>query len=170
MGKQFSLTAADNFKLGAYRADPADRPRAAIVVIQEIFGVNHHIRAVCDRLAGEGYAAVAPAMFDRSSKGFRVRLLRRTKSPMPANSSPIPNWDAMMQGHPGRHRRAQEGRPGRDHRLLHGRQHRLPRGAQAERTVRRDRLLRRPDRQESPTRSRRCRRRCISARRTHRSR
>src|SRR4029077_9856054 len=70
MGKHFSLTAADSHKLGAYRADPADTPKGGIVVVQEIFGVNQHIRAVCDRLAGEGYAAVAPALFDRTEKNF----------------------------------------------------------------------------------------------------
>ena len=55
MGQDINLTASDGFKLGAYRADPAGKPKAAIVVIQEIFGVNHHIRSVCDRLAKEGY-------------------------------------------------------------------------------------------------------------------
>ena len=62
LGKQFTLTSADKFQLGAYRADPSGPAKGGIVVIQEIFGVNHHIRAVCDRLAGEGYAAVAPAV------------------------------------------------------------------------------------------------------------
>jgi len=71
LGKQFSLTSADKFQLGAYRADPAGAAKGGIVVIQEIFGVNHHIRAVCDRLAGEGYAAVAPALFDRQVKDFQ---------------------------------------------------------------------------------------------------
>ena len=70
MGKHFSLTSSDNFKLGAYRADPAGAAKGGIVVIQEIFGVNHHIRAVCDRLAGEGYAALAPAVFDRQQPNF----------------------------------------------------------------------------------------------------
>jgi carboxymethylenebutenolidase len=70
MGKHFTLTAADQHQLGAYRADPAGAAKGAMVVIQEIFGVNHHIRGVCDRLAGEGYVAVAPALFDRSEKGF----------------------------------------------------------------------------------------------------
>ena len=70
MGKQFSLTASDSFKLGAYRADPSGASKGGIVVIQEIFGVNHHIRAVCDRLAGEGYAALAPAVFDRQQPNF----------------------------------------------------------------------------------------------------
>jgi carboxymethylenebutenolidase len=70
LGKQFTLTSTDNFQLGAYRADPAGTAKAGVVVIQEIFGVNHHIRAVCDRLAGEGYRAVAPALFDRQTKDF----------------------------------------------------------------------------------------------------
>ena len=70
MGKQFTLTAADKHRLGAYRADPQGPAKGGIVVIQEIFGVNHHIRAVCDRLASEGYAAVAPALFDRMEPNF----------------------------------------------------------------------------------------------------
>src|SRR5437667_10201409 len=65
MGKNITLTAADGHKLGAYRADPAGVAKGSVVVIQEIFGVNHHIRSVCDRLAAAGYAAVAPALFDR---------------------------------------------------------------------------------------------------------
>ena len=70
MGKHFTLTSSDNFKLGAYRADPAGKSKGGIVVIQEIFGVNHHIRAVCDQLASEGYAALAPAVFDRQQPNF----------------------------------------------------------------------------------------------------
>ena len=71
LGKQFSLTSADKFQLGAYRADPVGAAKGGMVVIQENFGVNHHIRAVCDRLAAEGYAAVAPALFDRQVKDFQ---------------------------------------------------------------------------------------------------
>lgn len=71
MGKHFSLTAADNHSLGAYRADPAGTPKGAMVVVQEIFGVNSHIRNVCDRLAAEGYMAVAPALFDRFVRDFQ---------------------------------------------------------------------------------------------------
>src|SRR5580693_1080276 len=70
LGKHFALTSSDNFKLGAYRADPAGKSKGGIVVIQEIFGVNHHIRAVCDRLAAQGYTAVAPAVFDRQQPDF----------------------------------------------------------------------------------------------------
>ncbi len=70
MGQDVKLTASDNVQLGAYRADPAGTPKGAIVVIQEIFGVNHHIRSVCDRLAAEGYVAIAPAIFDRIEPNF----------------------------------------------------------------------------------------------------
>ena len=70
MGKPLSLVATDSHKLGAYRADPAGKPKGGVVVIQEIFGVNHHIRSVCDRLAAEGYSAVAPALFDRITRDF----------------------------------------------------------------------------------------------------
>lgn len=70
MGRLLNLTAADGFILGAYRADPVETPRAGIVVLQEIFGVNAHIRRVTDRLAEEGYIAVAPALFDRSQRDF----------------------------------------------------------------------------------------------------
>jgi carboxymethylenebutenolidase len=71
VGKDIKLTASDKFQLGAYRADPAGSPKGAIVVIQEIFGVNHHIRSVCDRLAAEGYVAVAPSIFDRLEPNFQ---------------------------------------------------------------------------------------------------
>ncbi len=68
MGKMIELTAADGHKLGAYRADPAGKPRGGIVVIQEIFGVNSHIKQVADGFAADGYVAIAPAMFDRVQK------------------------------------------------------------------------------------------------------
>ncbi len=65
MGENIRLTAADGFEFGAYRARPEGAPRAGLVVIQEIFGVNVHIRAVCDGYAEAGYLAVAPAIYDR---------------------------------------------------------------------------------------------------------
>ena len=70
MGKHFSLTTTDSHSLGAYRADPAGKPKGALVVAQEIFGVNSHIRNVCDRLAAAGYVALAPALFDRFVRDF----------------------------------------------------------------------------------------------------
>ncbi|MDH2386004.1 dienelactone hydrolase family protein [Bradyrhizobium sp. CER78] len=71
MGQDIRLKASDGFELGAYRADPTSAPKGAVVVIQEIFGVNHHIRAVCDRLAKEGYVAIAPSIFDRITPNFQ---------------------------------------------------------------------------------------------------
>jgi len=70
MGRKIKLKAADGFELGAYRADPSGRPRGRVVVIQEIFGVNNHIRSVCDRLAEAGYVALAPQVFDRVERDF----------------------------------------------------------------------------------------------------
>jgi carboxymethylenebutenolidase len=70
LGKHFSLTTSDNHTLAAYRADPIGKPKGAMVVGQEIFGINSHIRNVCDRLAAEGYVAVAPALFDRFVRDF----------------------------------------------------------------------------------------------------
>jgi carboxymethylenebutenolidase len=72
MGKMIDLTASDGHKLTAYRAEPtgtsAGKPRGGIVVIQEIFGVNSHIRATTDGFAADGYLAIAPSMFDRVQK------------------------------------------------------------------------------------------------------
>jgi carboxymethylenebutenolidase len=72
MGQNIVLTAKDGFKLDAYRADPQGKPRGGVVVIQEIFGVNHHIKSLTDRYAQLGYLAIAPALFDRVEKGFDV--------------------------------------------------------------------------------------------------
>ncbi len=66
-----NLTASDGHGLSAYVAGPEDA-RRGIVVIQEIFGVNHHIRAVADRFAAEGYAVCAPALFDRVERGVEL--------------------------------------------------------------------------------------------------
>jgi len=67
MGEQVRLRAADGHELGAYRSAPTQRPRGGVVVLQEIFGVNSHIRDVADGFAAEGYLALAPALYDRSS-------------------------------------------------------------------------------------------------------
>ena len=72
MGERIELTAADGFRLAAYRADPVGKPRGALVVAQEIFGVNSHIRSLCDGYAADGYVAIAPALFDRCEQGFDI--------------------------------------------------------------------------------------------------
>ena len=96
MGQLLNLKASDSFQLGAYRADPAGKPVGGVVVIQEIFGVNHHIRAVCDRFPAEGYAALAPALFDRQVKdfqsGYSPEEIEKARK-FVAN----PDWDAMLR-------------------------------------------------------------------------
>src|SRR5712664_3336836 len=95
LGTQISLTASDGFKLGGYRADPPGSPKGGLVVIQEIFGVNHHIRALCDRFAALGYLAVAPAVFGRIQPNFECGY---TPDEIANARTIIPkiDWAAMM--------------------------------------------------------------------------
>ena len=72
MGQFINLTAADGFVVPAYVAQPEGKPRGGVVVVQEIFGVNSHIRAVTDRFAEQGYLAVAPATFERVKPGVEM--------------------------------------------------------------------------------------------------
>ncbi len=68
MGTQLRLTASDGHAFGAYRADSGAAAKGGVIVIQEIFGVNRHIRELADGFAADGYLAIAPALYDRSSK------------------------------------------------------------------------------------------------------
>lgn len=70
MGTTIQLTTSDGHTLDAYKAEPEAAPNGAIVVIQEIFGVNSHMRNVTDSFAKAGYVAIAPALFDRVEKGL----------------------------------------------------------------------------------------------------
>ncbi|RYF62629.1 MAG: dienelactone hydrolase family protein, partial [Comamonadaceae bacterium] len=72
MGQFIDLTAKDGFTFPAYVAEPSGQPKGAVVVLQEIFGVNSHIRAVADGYAAEGYLAVAPATFHRVKPGVEL--------------------------------------------------------------------------------------------------
>lgn len=72
MGEQVQLRAADGFELDAYVARPAGEPVAGLVVVQEAFGVNRHIREVADGWAADGFLAVAPALFDRVQRGVEL--------------------------------------------------------------------------------------------------
>jgi carboxymethylenebutenolidase len=65
MGETVKLRAADGFALSAYVARPQGKPKGGLVVVQEIFGVNGHIRRVADGFAADGFLAIAPALFDR---------------------------------------------------------------------------------------------------------
>lgn len=70
MGSSVDLVASDGHRLGGYLAEPAGDPRGSVVVLQEIFGVNSHMRSICDRLADDGFTALAPALFDRIAPDF----------------------------------------------------------------------------------------------------
>ncbi len=68
---QTTLTAADGHSFAAYRAGPSDAKRG-LVIVQEIFGVNRHMRRVADSFAAEGYAVICPALFDRTERGVEL--------------------------------------------------------------------------------------------------
>lgn len=72
MSSQVTLTAADGHRLDAYVAEPSASARAAIVLVQEIFGVNKHIRSVADDYAVQGFLVVAPALFDRVERNLEL--------------------------------------------------------------------------------------------------
>ncbi len=94
MTETIELKAEDGFTSPAYVARPAQAPRAAVVVLQEIFGVNSHIRAVADGFARQGYLAVAPALFHRVRHGVELgyaaadveqgRMLKAAAEALPA--------------------------------------------------------------------------------------
>jgi carboxymethylenebutenolidase len=71
MNQTIQLTAADGHQLDAYLHTVPDA-KAGVVILQEIFGVNHHIRAVVDRFAAEGFTTIAPALFDRVQRGVEL--------------------------------------------------------------------------------------------------
>jgi len=66
-----TLTAADGHQFAAYTAGPTNATRA-LVVVQEIFGANRHMRRVADAFAAEGYAVILPALFDRTERGVEL--------------------------------------------------------------------------------------------------
>ena len=72
MGEFTTLMARDGHQFQAWLAAPKGAPRGAVVVVQEIFGVNRHVRAVTDDYAARGYLAIAPALFDRARRGVEL--------------------------------------------------------------------------------------------------
>jgi carboxymethylenebutenolidase len=72
MGSTIDLTASDGFKFAAYRAEPKGKAKGGVVVVQEAFGVNAHIREMADRFANDGYLAIAPALYDRVERGVET--------------------------------------------------------------------------------------------------
>jgi carboxymethylenebutenolidase len=72
MGQMIDLKASDGFSCQAYVATPSGKPRGGMVVVQEIFGANQHIKKVADGYAADGYLAIAPAFFDRVQRGVQL--------------------------------------------------------------------------------------------------
>lgn len=70
MGERIKLTASDGFTFNAYRSAPTGTAKGAVVLIHEVWGLNHFIRSEVDRYAAAGYLTIAPAMFDRVEMGF----------------------------------------------------------------------------------------------------
>ena len=72
MGEWVKVKSQDGHELGAYVAKPAQKPIGALVVVQEIFGVNAHIRSVADGYARDGFLVIAPALFDRIERDLEL--------------------------------------------------------------------------------------------------
>ena len=72
MSEYVTLHAADGHRLSACVARPLAEPAAGLVVVQEVFGVNSHIRSVADGYAKDGFLVVAPALFDRIQPGVEL--------------------------------------------------------------------------------------------------
>src|SRR5579862_5058851 len=67
-----TLSVSDGTSMNAYISRPGSTPKAALIVFQEAFGVNAHIRDVADRFAGEGYLCIAPELFHRTAPGLEA--------------------------------------------------------------------------------------------------
>ena len=96
MGEWINLTASDGFEFQAWRAAPSGQPRGGLVVIQEIFGVNPHIRSVADGFAADGYLAIAPAIFDRGERDFDVGYGPETMARGSALTRQIPREATLL--------------------------------------------------------------------------
>jgi carboxymethylenebutenolidase len=96
VGKMIELTAADSHKFAAYRAEPQGKPCGGLIVVQEIFGVNSHIKSVADGYAADGYLAIAPAFFDRVERGLDIGY---TPADIERGRTFIPKmqWDTVMK-------------------------------------------------------------------------
>lgn len=96
MGQMIELAAQDGHGFTAYQVDPPGKPRGGVVVIQEIFGVNNHIKAVADGYAGDGYLVIAPAMFDRARPNYDSGYSQAEIQAGVAVMQSL-NWDQTMQ-------------------------------------------------------------------------
>ena len=96
MGTMIELAASDGHKFAAWRAEPKGKPRGGLIVVQEIFGVNSHIKSVADGYAADGYLAIAPALFDRVERGLDIGYspadIERGRTFIPKMQ-----WDTVMK-------------------------------------------------------------------------
>ena len=149
----------------AWRADPNGRPRGGVVVVQEIFGVNAHIRAVTDKFAAEGYLAVAPAIFEHVEKGFDVGYDPESRARGMAIMGKV-DREQMLRDVAAAVRGRQGRRQGRGGRLLPRGHGRLGRGCAAFGLERCGRLLRRRHHRPQGPEAAHADAACISATRT----
>jgi len=106
MGHPIELTASDGHSFQAWRADPPGKPKAGIVVVQEIFGLNDHMRKTTEGFGYDGYLAMCPALFDRVSPGIELGYTEddiakgreiRAKVPLPKALNDIAACAAALQ-------------------------------------------------------------------------
>jgi carboxymethylenebutenolidase len=95
MPRFIDLSSPDGHHFEGFEARTSGTPRGAVVVLQEIFGVNHHMQAVCERLAAAGYDAFAPALFDRMQRRFESGYSKEEVA-QAMTFLPRLNWDAMV--------------------------------------------------------------------------
>lgn len=96
MGEIMELSAGDGHRFDVYQATPSGTPRGGLVVIQEIFGMNSHMRQVCDQYAADGYACIGPALFDRVGKGIELGYGSADQSLGMATRQKL-DWDATLR-------------------------------------------------------------------------
>jgi carboxymethylenebutenolidase len=91
-----TLMARDGHQFAAYLANPVGPPRGAVVILQEIFGVNAHIRSVADRYAAAGYLAIAPALFDRVGRNIELGYEEKDKAQATGYRKQVSNDKALL--------------------------------------------------------------------------
>ena len=100
MGELLKTTASDGHEFTSYLTQPTSTPLGGLVIIQEIFGVNKHIKSIADKYAKEGYLVAAPSLFDRIDKGIELGyepedvescLLYTSPSPRDISGSRMPS-------------------------------------------------------------------------------
>jgi carboxymethylenebutenolidase len=96
MGQLITLTASDGKSISAWRAAPSGPSRGGLIVCQEIFGVNSHIRSVCEGFAADGYDVIAPAFFDRTETGIELGYTSDDVNRGRGLMSKVPLADALL--------------------------------------------------------------------------